>query len=122
VLSDSEVSGVRSLPTAVFLQVVLDWMNSARDIQLSVQLIDYQRRIANEGVAGLAGFCMDGSIIEIEPAKVVLFNPHYHQLLNMAIFVQGQWRIEVERCDLVFVEIRSDDLVCVLAGEHCVGT
>src|SRR5688572_26674679 len=32
---DSEVSGVRSLPTAVFLQVVLDWMNSARDIQLS---------------------------------------------------------------------------------------
>jgi len=90
-------------------------MSGARDIELSVNPIDNERSIADKRVADAAGFNMTGAVIEVEPPKVMLVNPHYHQLLKMAILVAGQWRLKVERCDLVFIKVRSDYLVRMLA-------
>jgi hypothetical protein len=49
----------------------------------------------------------------------VLIDLHYDQLLEMAIIVTGQRRIEIERGYLVFVEVGGDNLVGMLASEHC---
>ena len=66
-----------------------------------------------------AGFNVNGAVVEVDPSKVMLIDPHYYQLLDMAILVPGQRRIEVERRDLVFLEIRSDYLVSLLSSKHC---
>jgi hypothetical protein len=34
----------------------------------------------------------------------MLVDPHHHQLLDVAILVLGQGRLEIERCNLVFLE------------------
>ena len=62
---------------------------------------------------------MHRAVIEVDPAKVVLIDLHYDQLLEMAIIVTGQRRIEIERGYLVFVEEGGDNLVGMLASKHC---
>ena len=49
----------------------------------------------------------------------MLIDLHYDQLLEMAIIVTGQRRIEIERGYLVFVEEGGDNLVGMLASKHC---
>jgi hypothetical protein len=49
----------------------------------------------------------------------MLVDAHHHQLLDVPILVLRQWRVEIEGCDFVFVEKRSDNLVRMLASEHC---
>jgi hypothetical protein len=90
--------------TAIFLQIVLDGMCRARDVKLAVDLVDYQWSIADDHVARLAGLNVTGTVIEVEPAKVMLVDPNDHQLLDVAILVLGQGRVEIERGDLVFLE------------------
>ena len=89
---------------AVFLQVVLEGMCGSRDVELAVSPVDYQRCIADDCINGPARLNVPGTVIEVEPAKVMLVDPHHDQLLHMAIFVLGQRGVEIERCDLVFLE------------------
>lgn len=110
---------MRSIPTAIFLQVVLDWMSRSRDVELSIYLVDDQWRIADDGIARSAALNVTGTIVEVEPAKIVLVDAHHDQLLDVAILVLWQRRVEVERCDLVFLEILGDQLIRMLASDHC---
>ena len=103
---------------AIFLQVVLDGMSGASDVELPVNPIHYQRSVPDQGVTRAAGFEVTGTVIEVNPAEVVLIDPRDDQALQVAILVQGQRRIEVERCDLVLVEKCRDNLICVLTTEH----
>src|SRR6187397_3525806 len=98
------LSGVGSNSAAVLLQVVLERMRRSRDVQLAVSPVDDQRCIADDCITGPAGFSVPGAVIEVEPAKVMLVDPHHDQLLHMSIFMLGQRGVEIERSDLVFLE------------------
>lgn len=58
-------------------------MGSSRDVELTVRSIDNEWSIARDGVTKLPGLDLTRTIIEIDPAEIVLIHSHHHKPLNM---------------------------------------
>ena len=100
---------------------MLNWMGASRDVELAVSPINDEWCIPDDRVAHTPRLHVERAVIEVDPSKIVLVHPHHYKFLNVALVVARQRRFKVDRSDFVFSEPLSDDLVSLLASEHCAG-